>query len=192
MCCTSPPWRSRPCRASRKIISCAAACSPFTTGRDRRSGTALRRLNEPPARRDNNNTRRTDSDPDTGGAHHAVATPRSKHDYDNNQSHTCRRTTWQKAADTSLLRVSLLVCWLIWVLNAYDREMILRLGPVISKEFSLSPEQWGNIVALIMVALAVLDIPAPSGAIATGLAGNERAFRYRWCWAIPRCLLFPG
>lgn len=31
MCCTSPPWRSRPCRASRKIISCAAACSPFTT-----------------------------------------------------------------------------------------------------------------------------------------------------------------
>ena len=41
------------------------ACSPFTTGRDRRSGTALRRLNEPPARRDNNNTRRTDSDPDT-------------------------------------------------------------------------------------------------------------------------------
>ncbi|SQC41235.1 Senescence marker protein-30 [Klebsiella pneumoniae] len=34
-------------------------------GRDRRSGTALRRLNEPPARRDNNNTRRTDSDPDT-------------------------------------------------------------------------------------------------------------------------------
>ncbi len=38
-----------------------------------------------------------------GGAHHAVATPRSKHDYDNNQSHTCRRTTWQKAADTSLL-----------------------------------------------------------------------------------------
>lgn len=55
--------------------------------------------------------------------------------------------------------VSLLVCWLIWVLNAYDREMILRLGPVISKEFSLSPEQWGNVVALIMVALAVLDIP---------------------------------
>lgn len=54
-----------PCRASRKIISCAAACSPFTTGRDRRSGTALRRLNESPARRDNNNTRRTDSDPDT-------------------------------------------------------------------------------------------------------------------------------
>ncbi len=69
----------------------------YDLGRDRRSGTALRRLNEPPARRDNNNTRRTDSDPDTGGgAHHAVATPRSKHDYDNNQSHTCRRTTWQK------------------------------------------------------------------------------------------------
>lgn len=55
--------------------------------------------------------------------------------------------------------ISLLVCWLIWVLNAYDREIILRLGPVISKEFSLSPEQWGNLIALIMVALAALDIP---------------------------------
>jgi nitrate/nitrite transporter NarK len=88
--------------------------------------------------------------------------------------------------------VSLLVCWLIWVLNAYDREMILRLGPVISKEFSLSPEQWGNIVALIMVALAVLDIPGSIWSDRYGLAGNERAFRYRWCWAIPRCLLFPG
>ncbi|KAA9001098.1 MFS transporter [Affinibrenneria salicis] len=55
--------------------------------------------------------------------------------------------------------ISLLVCWLIWVLNAYDREMILRLGPVISREFSLSPEQWGNMVAIIMVALAILDIP---------------------------------
>jgi MFS family permease len=55
--------------------------------------------------------------------------------------------------------VSLLVCWLIWILNAYDREIILRLGPTISKYFSLSPAQWGSIVSVIMLALAVLDIP---------------------------------
>ncbi|MCS5807440.1 hypothetical protein LNO89_01955 [Klebsiella pneumoniae subsp. pneumoniae] len=82
--------------------------------------------------------------------------------------------------------VSLLVCWLIWVLNAYDREMILRLGPVISKEFSLSPEQWGNIVALIMVALAVLDIPGSiwsdrygSGWKRSALSGTAGAGLYR-------------
>ncbi|EJD6662428.1 MFS transporter [Providencia sp. CRE-3FA-0001] len=55
--------------------------------------------------------------------------------------------------------VSLFICWLIWLLNAYDREMILRLGPVISQDFNLSPEEWGNIVAIIMIALAILDIP---------------------------------
>ncbi len=55
--------------------------------------------------------------------------------------------------------VSLLVCWLIWILNAYDREVILRLGPTISKEFTLSPEQWGILVTIIMTALAILDIP---------------------------------
>lgn len=55
--------------------------------------------------------------------------------------------------------VSLLVCWGIWVINAFDREIILRLGPSITEEFHLSPEQWGNMVALIMLALAVLDIP---------------------------------
>ena len=55
--------------------------------------------------------------------------------------------------------VSLLVCWLIWILNAYDREIVLRIGPTISKFFSLSPAEWGSIVSIIMLALAVLDIP---------------------------------
>ncbi|WP_236232152.1 MFS transporter [Pseudomonas juntendi] len=55
--------------------------------------------------------------------------------------------------------VSLLVCWLIWILNAYDREIILRLGPTISKHFELSPDDWGTIATIIMLALAVLDIP---------------------------------
>ncbi|MGE8412355.1 MAG: MFS transporter [Pseudomonas sp.] len=55
--------------------------------------------------------------------------------------------------------VSLLVCWMIWILNAYDREIVLRLGPTISKHFELSAEQWGTIASLIMLALALLDIP---------------------------------
>jgi MFS family permease len=55
--------------------------------------------------------------------------------------------------------ISLLVCWLIWILNAYDREIILRLGPTISPQYSLSPEAWGSIVSVVMLALAVLDIP---------------------------------
>ena len=55
--------------------------------------------------------------------------------------------------------VSLLVLWLIWVLNAYDREIILRLGPTISKNFSLSPDAWGTLASVVMLALAILDIP---------------------------------
>ncbi len=55
--------------------------------------------------------------------------------------------------------VSLLVCWLIWILNAYDREIVLRLGPTISKHFDLSADQWGTTATVVMLALAVLDIP---------------------------------
>lgn len=55
--------------------------------------------------------------------------------------------------------VSLLVCWMIWILNAYDREIVLRLGPTISKNFDLSADQWGTVATVIMLALALLDIP---------------------------------
>lgn len=41
--------------------------------------------------------------------------------------------------------VALLVTWLIWIINAFDREVILRLGPVISDHFDLTPEAWGTI-----------------------------------------------
>ena len=41
--------------------------------------------------------------------------------------------------------VALGVTWIIWAINAFDREVILRLGPVISQHFKLSPEQWGTI-----------------------------------------------
>ncbi|WP_313659884.1 MFS transporter [Pseudomonas coleopterorum] len=55
--------------------------------------------------------------------------------------------------------VSLLVCWLIWVLNAFDREIVLRLGPVITKQFDLSPDAWGQIATIVLIALSVLAIP---------------------------------
>lgn len=55
--------------------------------------------------------------------------------------------------------VALLVTWLIWIINAFDREVILRLGPVISDHFDLTPEAWGTITAVIFFALAVMGIP---------------------------------
>ncbi|NKF23225.1 MFS transporter [Solimonas marina] len=70
--------------------------------------------------------------------------------------------------------VSLLVCWMIWVLNAYDREIILRLGPTISKHFELSADQWGTLVTFVMLALAVLDIPGSIWSDRYG-AGAKRA-----------------
>ncbi|MGB3484928.1 MAG: MFS transporter [Mycobacterium sp.] len=73
---------------------------------------------------------------------------------------TSRRGSLRKTHKYSW--ISLAVCWLIWVLNAYDREIILRLGPTISEAFDLTPDQWGAIVSLIMVSLAILAIPGSS------------------------------
>ena len=70
--------------------------------------------------------------------------------------------TLKKASLRSIHRhswVSLLACWMIWILNAYDREIVLRLGPTISKNFDLSADQWGTVATVIMLALALLDIP---------------------------------
>lgn len=55
--------------------------------------------------------------------------------------------------------VALGATWLIWIINAFDREVILRLGPVISEHFSLTPEAWGSITAVVFFALAVMAIP---------------------------------
>lgn len=55
--------------------------------------------------------------------------------------------------------IALVVTWLIWIINAFDREVILRLGPIISQNFGLSPEAWGIITAVIFFALAVMAIP---------------------------------
>jgi len=71
--------------------------------------------------------------------------------------------------------VALLVTWLIWIINAFDREVILRLGPVISDHFKLTPEAWGTITAVIFFALAVMGIPGSRMSDKHG-AGWKRAW----------------
>lgn len=71
--------------------------------------------------------------------------------------------------------VALLVTWLIWIINAFDREVILRLGPVISDHFNLTPEAWGTITAVIFFALAVMGIPGSRMSDKHG-AGWKRAW----------------
>ncbi|HBM1759031.1 TPA: MFS transporter [Acinetobacter baumannii] len=55
--------------------------------------------------------------------------------------------------------VSLVICWIIWVVVAYDRELIFRAANMICNEFNLSPTQWGYTIAAITLSLAVLSIP---------------------------------
>ena len=55
--------------------------------------------------------------------------------------------------------VSLVVCWVIWVVIAYDRELIFRAANMICEEFTLSPTEWGYTIAAITLALALLGIP---------------------------------
>ncbi|OTG89031.1 MFS transporter [Acinetobacter sp. ANC 3813] len=55
--------------------------------------------------------------------------------------------------------VSLAVCWVIWVVIAYDRELIFRAANMICEEFTLTPTQWGYTIAVITLALALLGIP---------------------------------
>lgn len=73
--------------------------------------------------------------------------------------------------------VSLLVCWLIWVINAYDREIILRLGPSISESLNLSPDAWGVIASLIMLSLAIL--PIPGSALSDKYGGGEKRAKFQ-------------
>lgn len=71
--------------------------------------------------------------------------------------------------------VALGVTWAIWAINAFDREVILRLGPVITDHFDLSPEAWGAITALIMFSLAIFPIMASRMSDKHGV-GWKRAF----------------
>ncbi|VEI13625.1 MFS transporter [Trueperella bialowiezensis] len=73
--------------------------------------------------------------------------------------------------------VALGVTWLIWAINAFDREVILRLGPVISDHFDLSPEAWGGITSLIMFALAIFPIYASRMSDKHGVGWKRAAFQ---------------
>ena len=73
--------------------------------------------------------------------------------------------------------VALGVTWIIWAINAFDREVILRLGPVISHHFKLSPEQWGTITAIIMFSLAILPIVASRMSDKHGVGWKRAAFQ---------------
>ncbi|MEY9260503.1 MFS family permease [Brevibacterium epidermidis] len=73
--------------------------------------------------------------------------------------------------------VSLLVCWIIWIINAYDREIILRLGPSISESFDLSPDAWGIIASLIMLSLAIM--PIPGSAMSDKYGGGEKRAKFQ-------------
>ena len=73
--------------------------------------------------------------------------------------------------------VALGVTWMIWVINAFDREVILRLGPVITDHFKLSPETWGGITALIMFSLAVMAIPGARWSDRFGVGWRRAVFQ---------------
>lgn len=73
--------------------------------------------------------------------------------------------------------VALGATWAIWVINAFDREVILRLGPIISDHFNLSPEAWGTITAIIFFALAALAIPGSRASDRFGVGWKRAAFQ---------------
>ena len=73
--------------------------------------------------------------------------------------------------------VALGTTWAIWVVNAFDREVILRLGPVIGDHFNLTPEAWGTITATIFFALAVLAIPGSRASDKHGGGWKRAAFQ---------------
>ena len=73
--------------------------------------------------------------------------------------------------------ISLAVCWVIWILNAYDREIVLRLGPTISERFHLRADTWGAIMSLVMLALAVMAIPG--SALSDRYGGGWKRARFQ-------------
>ncbi|WP_022868206.1 MFS transporter [Schaalia vaccimaxillae] len=73
--------------------------------------------------------------------------------------------------------VALGITWMIWVINAFDREVILRLGPVISDHFNLTPEAWGTITSLVFFALAVMAIPGSRMSDKHGVGWKRAVFQ---------------
>lgn len=74
--------------------------------------------------------------------------------------------------------VSLAVCWVIWVVIAYDRELIFRAANSICEEFTLNPTQWGYTIACITLALALLGIPI--NALSDKYASGWKRAIFQW------------
>ncbi len=56
--------------------------------------------------------------------------------------------------------IMLFLTWLLWVMNANDREIMFRVQPSIINEFHLSGVEWGYIVSLFFLAYALVALPA--------------------------------
>ncbi|TKI04305.1 MFS transporter [Martelella alba] len=56
--------------------------------------------------------------------------------------------------------IMLFLTWVLWVMNANDREIMFRVQPSIINEFHLSGVQWGYLVSLFFLAYALVALPA--------------------------------
>ena len=56
--------------------------------------------------------------------------------------------------------IMLFLTWLLWVMNANDREIMFRVQPSIINEFHLTGVEWGYIVSLFFLAYALVALPA--------------------------------
>jgi MFS family permease len=56
--------------------------------------------------------------------------------------------------------IMLILTWLLWAMNAIDREIMFRLQPAIVNTYHLSPSQWGYMMSAFFLAYALLALPA--------------------------------
>lgn len=56
--------------------------------------------------------------------------------------------------------IMLTLTWLLWAMNAIDREIMFRLQPAIVKTYHLSPTAWGYMISTFFLAYALLALPA--------------------------------
>lgn len=63
-----------------------------------------------------------------------------------------------KAARASWVMLAL--TWLLWAMNAIDREIMFRLQPAIVKTYGLSAVSWGYLVSGFFLAYALIALPA--------------------------------
>ncbi|MCL6444551.1 MAG: MFS transporter [Alicyclobacillus sp.] len=54
----------------------------------------------------------------------------------------------------------LCLTWLLWMMNANDREIMYRVQPEIVKEWHLSPSAWSAMVSGVFLAYALVALPA--------------------------------